>query len=195
VVIQQVSFDRLRNSHRENPVWQLLEISESLVLRPLSEQEIGDLVARPIRNHAAFTSAATESIVRLTGGSPFLAQAFCYALTNQISHRQLKGVDIDEVEQVRQVFMSPEENLFSHLLDLIHGIADPVVRHLAQLSGPTGECVPIEALQRDLPNLEPVQLQHILQRLIETDILVSCPAKTGVHFRSLLFGQWLMVNG
>jgi hypothetical protein len=195
VVIQQVSFDRLRNTHRENPAWQLLEISESLVLRPLSEQEIGDLVARPIRNHVAFTPAATESIIRLTGGSPFLAQAFCYALTNYISHRQLKGVGVDEVEQVRQMFMSPEENLFSHLLDLVHGLADPVVRHLAQLSGPAGECVSIEALQRDLPNLEPVQLQHILQRLIETDILVSCPAKTGVHFRSLLFGQWLMVNG
>jgi GTP diphosphokinase / guanosine-3',5'-bis(diphosphate) 3'-diphosphatase len=194
VVIQQVSYDRLREAHHENPAWQLLEISESLALRPLAEQEIGDLVARPMRSYAAFTPAAVDQIVRLTGGSPFLAQAFCYALTNLISHRQLDEVSVNEVEQVRQLFMSPDENLFSHLLDLMRGLADPVVRCLAQLSGPEGECVRLEALEQAAPNLEASQLQRILHTLAENDILVSVPAKAGVHFRSLLFAQWLIAN-
>ncbi len=193
-VIQQVSYDRLREAHTDNPAWQLLEIAESLTVRPLSAKETTDLVALPMRTYTTFTPAALHRISQLTGGSPFLTQAFCAMLNHVIARHQSAAVDLAEVESVIQHFMAPDENLFTHLLDLARGVGDAVVRALAHLSGPEGECVSADRLAAALTDLTVNQINHTLTALLNNDILQPCPSGQGVQFASLLFAHWLVAN-
>lgn len=194
VVVQQVSYERLRQSHHDNPAWQLMEIGEPLFLRPLAEKEIADLIERPLRNYTHYAPAAIERIRQLTGGSPFLTQAFCYVLVGVAGRQAMSQIDEEVVEAVVHHFLAPDENLFTHLLDLLHGLGDPVVRQLARLTDPSGACVSIDDLGRALPGIEPDRLDRILNDLIANDILIPCPASRGVRFASLLFARWLQAN-
>ncbi|MBX3000043.1 MAG: TGS domain-containing protein [Caldilineaceae bacterium] len=194
VVVQQVSYERVRHHHRDNPAWQLMEIGEPLFLRPLAEQEIADLIERPLRNYTRYTAAAIERIRQLTGGSPFLTQAFCYILVGTAGRQGISAIDVDAVESVAHQFLAPDENLFTHLLDLIHGLGDPVTRMLARLTDPNGDCVSIADLGRALPSIDADRLNAVLSNLIANDILIPCLANRGVRFASLLFARWLQAN-
>jgi (p)ppGpp synthase/HD superfamily hydrolase len=194
MVVQQVSYERLRLGQRDNPAWQLMEIGEPLFLRPLAEKEIADLIERPLRNYTSYTPAAIERIHRLTGGSPFLTQAFCYALIGAAGRQGMTQIDEAAVEVVVHSFLAPDENLFTHLLDLIHGLGDPVARQLAHFTDPHGACVSIKKLSRALPGIEADRLGRILADLIANDILIPCVGGSGMRFASLLFARWLQAN-
>ena len=194
IVIQQVSFDRLRESQRDNPAWQLLEIGESVLLRPLAEKEIAHLIERPLRNYTTYHPEAIARIGQLTGGSPFLTQAFCLALIDNAGRRAHTEIDLNAVNALVPHFLSPDENLFTHLLDLIHGRADSVVRRLAEVTGPEGKCVSLDALRGRETGIEADRIERIVAGLVANDLLMACAEGQGVHFAAHLFALWLQTN-
>lgn len=196
-VVQQKSYDMLtaqRAQAEVDPIWELLELGEQLALRPLDAYDVRRLIEWPIRNVLEYPPEVIDYVVRLTGGSPFLIQAFCFKLVThmaRVDHRQVTETD---VEMVLMEFMQPNESLFSHLLDLIHGLGHVVTQAMAQLvEGDPDGVVSTAQLAAACPDLEPETLARTLQELAAQDILVYAEPD-GWRFANQIFGQWLAVN-
>ena len=203
IVVQQKSYEQLQDIHRRDPAWQFLEYGEPLVLRPLGPEDIPSLIERPVRNYFRFAPDALGAICRLTGGSPFLIQAFCYSLVNHLAEGSADDVTLAAVEAVRQEFMRPEENLFTHLLDLAPGQDEQVLACAARLAASAEGtfCLAdlraslqaaLPAGQKDRPGDFPAQA---LARLVANDVLQPAETDGQYRFGSLLFAQWLAQNG
>ena len=201
-VVQQKTYDRLalQRAHTEiDPIWELLELGEQLVLRQLSDDDVRRLIEWPIRNFLEYIPETVDYVARLTGGSPFLIQAFCFRLVGHMTHQDRRQVTWDDVETVRMEFMQPHESLFSHLLDLIHGIGHTVIQGLAHLAEEQGGgVVSTQALAAHLSSIEPARLTRTLHELAAQDLIRAHTfppdGNTGWHFTNELFQQWLALN-
>ena len=199
MVVQQQTVNHLREAtdHFANtPIWHLLELGETKVLKPLSEQDARQLIERPTYNHLEYSPEAIRYVWRLTGGRPFLIQAFCFNLVRHLAHSNRRQVEWTDIETVQAEFMHPNESLFTHLLDIIWEInyAIHICRQLANSINNTDHPVPLTALEAILPGIPPQQLHNSLQKLANQHILVSSESN-GWQFTSLLFGRWLAING
>ena len=196
-VVQQKSYEILaQTDEREErePIWELLELGEQLQLKPLGNEDVRRLIEWPIRNFLEYGPETVDYVARLTGGSPFLIQAFCFKLVAHMRRLDRRQVTRQDVEAVRQEFMLPGENLFAHITDLIHGIGHHITQQMAQLAQETADgAVSWTQLRRALPNVRPTPLRHTLQGLVERDVLNEADPDSW-HFASLLFQQWLALN-
>ena len=208
VVIQQQAFDSMFErvqGGQEDPSWHLLELGEKLPLKPLVGKDARHLIEWPIRNYLDFPAEALDTVYALTGGSPFLIQAFCFKLVAHLTQNDRSQVDLADIAHVSMEFMSPSESLFAHLLDLIRGLANTVSTRMAQLAEDTptmGQlitpAVSWQQLAEALPEIEPDRLQSTLQEMCERDIIVAVDDAVNEskswRFDSLLFQQWLAMN-
>ncbi|MBV7330503.1 HD domain-containing protein [Chloroflexi bacterium TSY] len=203
IVIQQQAFDSMVErvqGGQEDPSWHLMELGEKVPLRPLQDKDARHLIEWPIRNYLEFPPDALELVYTLTGGSPFLIQAFCFKLVAHLSGMNKRQVDQMDIEQVCMEFMSPDESLFAHLLDLIRGVANTlctqmaIVAEDARAEGDRANPVVSRAqLQAVVPSLSPARLQSTLNELCERDILIQVSPDSW-RFANLLFQQWLALN-
>jgi (p)ppGpp synthase/HD superfamily hydrolase len=197
MVVQQQTYDRLQqqtDQQRLAPIWHLLELGETMPLRPLNEQDAYQLIERPTYNHLEYSPEALHLIWRLTGGSPFLIQAFCFNLVRHMTLGNRREVEINDVEAVQLDFMHPGESLFAHLLDMIQSpAAEAVCRYLSRTLHETDQPVSLEELHQALLHLSEKQLDDTLEKLVGQDILVETKPEAW-QFTSLLFGRWLAVN-
>ncbi len=197
LVVQEQTYNRLISSGAwaepgasAELAWQVLQLGPSLVLSPLDAQDARDLVQRPVRNYFEYTPEALERVLQLTGRSPFLIQGFCYGLVNHMARSQRRQVTLEDVEEVKEGFLRPGENLCAHLLELVRGRAWSVCTELARLTGPDGHPVSVEALQEALPDQDPERVNSILHEMARKHILT--PTEDGRwRFTSLLFASWL----
>jgi (p)ppGpp synthase/HD superfamily hydrolase len=196
-VIQQRTYDRLSEeapSPEREPVWELLELGEQLVLRPLGKDDVRRLIEWPIQGVLEYSPALVDYMADLTGGSPFLIQAFCRKLVATMNRRDAKQVSREDIEAVCREFMHPNESLFAHLLDLIQGIGALVVQALADLAATAEDgSVTWAQLREALPEIKPAQLRRTLVELSKQDILIEENSNRW-RFASLLFRQWLYAN-
>jgi GTP pyrophosphokinase len=197
MVVQAQTYNLL---HQESgqptvaPIWHLLELGESLPLRPLDEQAARQLIERPTYNILEYSPKAIRCIWRLTGGSPFLIHALCFNLVRHMAHKNERRVELIDVELVQADFMRPSESLFAHLLDIVHTIqAGLVCRYLARALATSDRTVSFEGLHTELPQLPASRLRQLLEQLKTQYILVE-PHPDQWQFASLLFGRWLATN-
>lgn len=193
-VIQERSYDHLAAiapADKEGPIWELLELGEQLMLRPLDEEDVRRLIEWPIQNFLEYSPETVSRVARLTGGSPFLIHVFCAKLTTHMGRSRRRQVQPQDVEAVAAQFMGPGESAFQHLLDMAQGVGDTVVRQMAKMSdqGP----VTTAQLGAALPDIDAAQLRRTLRRLDECDIIDQIEPERW-SFSSQLFQQWLAAN-
>lgn len=198
MVVQQQTYNYLRQQSDQallTPIWHLLELGETRVLKPLSETVAQQLIERPTYNHLDYTTEALQYAWRLTGGSPFLIQAFCYNLVRYMAHANRRRVEWADVNAVQAEFMHPQESLFAHLLDIVQSIAQaaPICNHLAKSLNKNQPAVSFVELTDALPHLPIDQLRSALRKLTDQHILIESGTDKW-QFASLLFGQWLAIN-
>lgn len=197
VVIQQQTHDSLVQTLEQNPddpSWRLMDVGLSLTLGPLPGDDVRRLIEWPMRNHLEYTPAIVDRVATLCGGSPFLAQAFCYSLVLHMARRQRSQVTAEDLDAVCAEFMQPHDYTFAHMTEMTKGISNHVVAVMARLAAAQpGGCVGWEAVAAALPNVAPDSLRTSLRSLTERSILVE-PAPQCWRFSSLLFQQWLAVN-
>lgn len=179
-----------------------MELGEKLILRPLEGDAVRRLIEWPMRNFLEFSPESVETVAALTGGNPFLIQAFCFKLATHMAHQERRRIETHDIEMVRMEFMLPTESVFAHFLDMLRGIGNQVSQTLAILAeeataGPAGQVeaasVAWDALHAALPHLPEPVLRRTLQELTTCDILIESPPDTWA-FSSRLFQQWLALN-
>jgi (p)ppGpp synthase/HD superfamily hydrolase len=190
VVMQQQTCDTLVQHLQQapnDPSWRLMDVGQRIQLRRLIEW--------PMRSHLDYTAETVDAIAELTGGSPFLIQAFCHNLVMHMAHQGRQQILPEDVEQVRGDFMQPQDHTFAHMTEMLRGIANHVAATLARLAhaAPDSE-VSWARLRAALPGIAPESLRTSLRMLTEQDILQQ-PAPDRWRFASRLFQQWLAVNG
>jgi GTP pyrophosphokinase len=198
VVMQQQTCDNLLQALQarpDDPSWRLMDVGQSLQLRPLLADDVRRLIEWPMRNHLEYTPDVVEQIATLSGGSPFLIQAFCHNLVLHMARQQRQQVTASDLEAVRQEFMQPHDHTFAHMTEMLKGITNHVAGTLARLAGAAADRQVSTAQVREaLPNVAPESLAVSLRMLAERDILVQVEQGQW-RFASLLFQQWLAVNG
>ncbi len=194
-VFQQQSYNEL-SLHAQHevgdPSWHLMELGEKLVLKSLTPEEVRRLIEWPMRNFLEYTPETLDKVATLTGGNPFLIQAFCFKLTAHLARQDRRVVDPADIEAVQAEFMQPTESVFAHFLDVIKGRGHRVTQQLAHLAGAGGP-VGWSAIHAALPNYPLDMLRRTLAALVDNDILFQ-PAPDQWQFSSLLFQQWLDLN-
>ncbi len=194
-VFQQQTYNALSahaQDEPDDPGWNLLELGERLILKSLSAQDVRRLIQWPMRNFMEYTPESVEQVVALTGGNPFLTQAFCSKLTAHMARADRRLVEPRDVEAVRLAFMEPSESVFAHFLEMARGGGFHVTVQLARLAT-GGQAVTWDALVAALPHHPPDKLRRTLAALGESDLL--CQPEPGVwRFTSLIFQQWLELN-
>jgi GTP pyrophosphokinase len=199
MVVQQQTYDHLHKQPNQavlGPIWHLLELGEVKVLKPLLDEKAAQqLIERPTYNYLEYSSEAVGYVWRLTGGSPFLIQAFCFNLVRHMAHANRRRVEWADVEAVHNEFMQPSESLFAHLIDIIHGTpqALSICHYLAQIAAKVDQPSSFTALESTLRHLPRERLQRKLQKLTNQHILIE-PQPNQWQFASLLFGRWLAMN-
>jgi GTP pyrophosphokinase len=200
-VFQQQSYYSLSQHAQQSagdPSWHLMELGERLVLKSLGPEDVRRLIEWPMRNFLEYTPECVELVARLTGGNPFLIQAFCFKLTAQLGRADRRQVEPADIDAVRAEFMQPMESVFAHFLDMIRGVGHKVVHEMARLARP-GQPVSWEAIAAAMPTWgpdgRPDKLRRTLASLTAADILVQPdPAVECWAFASLLFQEWLELN-
>lgn len=198
VVMQQQTCDTLVQHLQEtpnDPSWRLMDVGQRLQLRPLAGEDVRRLIEWPMRSHLDYTAAIVDRVAELTGGSPFLIQAFCHNLVMHMAHQGRQQILPDDVEQVRINFMQPQDHTFAHMTEMLRGISNHVAATLARQSSdaPDGAVTWLR-LCTSLPSVAPESLRTSLRTLTEQDILTQ-PAPDRWRFASRLFQQWLALNG
>jgi hypothetical protein len=175
-------------------VWQLLELGYSLLLQPLGDTDICELIRRPTRNFLTFTSAALDHAVQLTGSSPFIGQAFCHALVQHMTNQAHHEVTLDDIDAVASQFMGVDETLFDYALQSPDATTFALCSRLARSVGALNTPATLAALRRAAPNINEATTRHVLQILSEQGV-VRQTAPDQWQFASLLFYRWLDANG
>jgi GTP pyrophosphokinase len=196
-VVQQKTFDDMLVHMQTNPTdpcWHVLELGETLLLRPLPADDARRLIQWPLRNFVDYTPEALDRTLFLTGSSPFLIQAYCNKLVGHIAREGLRTVECADVDLVAEEFMQPAESIFAHLLDMAQGMGGHVCTELA---------VAIDAQERPslgwpqvraaVTNMDAQTLHSTLDHLCAVDILSEESPDTW-SFRSALFQRWLARN-
>jgi branched-chain amino acid transport system substrate-binding protein len=193
MVVQQQTYDSLLEHTQQrvvDPIWPLLEMGETLVLKPLSEKDARQLIEQPTHNYLEYSPEALRYVWRLTGGSPFLIQAFCYNLVRYMARSNRQRVERDDVCAIQADFMNPDESLFAHLLDMINGVAQSICQQLTYFVDETDQPVPLAELNQTLPHIPIHQVVTAVRELTERHVLIQ-PKPNAYQFASLLFGRWL----
>lgn len=198
VVMQQQTCDtmvRQLGDNPDDPSWRLMDVGQRLNLRPLEYEDVRRLIEWPMRNHLTYSPEVVDRIAMLTGGSPFLIQAFCHSLVMHVARQRRNQITLEDLDIVGNEFMQPQDHTFAHMTEMLKGIGNNVAATLARLAGeqPDRE-VTWARLRSALPNVAPDSLRTGLRLLTEQDILVQ-PAQDRWRYASLLFQQWLAVNG
>ncbi len=198
MVVQQQAHKHLREDSNPSavaPIWHLLELGETVLLEPLREKDARQLIERPTHNHLEYSPEAIRYVWRLTGGRPFLIQAFCFNLVRHLARCNRRHVEWADVDAVQSEFMHPNESLFAHLLDMIYDTPDAIsiCAQLAKALDNADRPVPWIQLKATLPRLADEQLRNCLQNLTNQHILIE-PESEAWQFGSLLFGRWLAGN-
>jgi hypothetical protein len=153
------------------------------------------LIEWPMRNHLEYTSEIIAQVATLSGGSPFLIQAFCHNLVLHMARQQRPQVTTADLELVREEFMQPHDHTFAHMTEMLRGITNHVAGTIARLAAKEGDRqVSWDQARAALSNVAPESLAVSLHTLVERDILLQ-PAPERWQFASLLFQQWLAING
>jgi GTP diphosphokinase / guanosine-3',5'-bis(diphosphate) 3'-diphosphatase len=198
VVMQQQTCDNLvqaLQARPDDPSWRLMDVGLSLQLRPLLADDVRRLIEWPMRNHLEYSPDVVQQVATLSGGSPFLIQAFCHNLVLHMARQQRQQVTAEDLEAVRAEFMQPHDHTFAHMTEMLKGITNHVAGAMARLAAEEPDRqVSWDQVRAALPNVVPESLAVSLRLLVERDILLQ-PAPARWQFASLLFQQWLAING
>lgn len=199
-VVQQKTFEQMfehMQSHRDDPCWHVLELGETILLKPLAAPDARRLVEWPMRNFLHYEPEVVEQVLRLTGGSPFLIQSLCNKLVAHVAHADENTVRTAHVEAVAEEFMQPAESIFAHLLDQSHGLGNVLCAEMAALAEARPEGVTWEEVRAALPDAPGGTLRSTLDQLCAADILAPSEEGGGAQrwrFNSLLYQRWLARN-
>jgi len=196
-VVQQQTYDALSQRAQQqsgDPSWRLMELGEKLVLKSLGDEDVRRLIEWPMRNFVEFSPESLTYVASLTGGNPFLIQAFCFKLASHMARQDRRRVEWADIDEVRSEFMHPSESVFAHFLDMIRGAAVQVTQHMALLAGKSEDGrIAWTDLAAAMPEMPHDKLRRTLAELTNCDILVQ-PEPDRWRFAARLFQQWLTLN-
>lgn len=194
-VIQQQTYHALAQHAEQttgDPSWHLMELGEKLVLKSLGSQDVRRLIEWPMRNFLEYAPGTVDVVAQLTGGNPFLIQAFCFKLNTHLAQEDRRQVELADIDAVRAEFMQPTESVFAHFMEIVKGSGQAVVYQLARLAQGR-QSVVWDAIQAALPHYAPDKLRRTLAALVASDILFQ-PQANHWQFASRLFQEWLELN-
>ena len=196
MVVQQRAFELSQPAlplQQTDPAWTVLELGEPLLLKPLSDKDTRDLIERPTRNYLTYSMEALDRVVAYTGPSPFIVQAFCYALVQFMADQHLLTVTVQDVDTVADQFMGINETLFDYGVLGAGNHASAICAAIGELSGSDNLPVPLDQLENNLARLSRATINRSLQTLDEQGILRKIdPCRW--QFASLLFQKWIRTN-
>ncbi len=73
---------------------------EEIQVEPLAPQDARELIERPIRGMFKLESGATDRIISLTGGKPYLIQRLCIALVTRLHEQKRRRITLADVDAV-----------------------------------------------------------------------------------------------
>ena len=199
-VVQQKTFEQMfehMQAHRNDPCWHVLELGETLLLKPLAPTDARRLVEWPLRNFLDYEPEVVERVLRLTGGSPFLIQSLCNKLVAHVGRADECTVRLPDVESVAEEFMQPAESIFAHLLDLSRGLGNVLCAEIAVRAEEKPDGLTWDEVRAALPDASPATLRSTLDQLCAADVLACTEPEEGAatwRFNSLLYQHWLARN-
>jgi hypothetical protein len=198
-VVQQKTYEQAQDTTRAeltSPFWHVLEMADSLSLKPLGPDDARRLIEWPIRNFVDYVPGGATRVLDLTGGSPFVIQAFCNKLVGHMTMLGTHTATLEDIDTVAELFMQPLESLFAHLLDLAPGRADRLITQMARLAEEGDAAAPLTWAQiaAAVPEIPPATKRRTLAALCANDILIES-APDQWRFTSSLFRRWLARNG
>jgi hypothetical protein len=194
-VFQQQTYASLSQHAQQSagdPSWHLMELGEKLVLKSLGPEDVRRLIEWPMRNFLEYSPETVDQVARLTGGNPFLIQAFCFKLVAHMARFDRRLVEPGDIDAVRAEFMQPMESVFAHFLDMVRGLGQQVVYVVAELVA-QGRPATLQTIGAAMPSSSPEKLRRTLDALTAVDIMIQ-PTQDRWEFASQLFQQWLALN-
>jgi hypothetical protein len=198
MIVQAQSYKNLQsqaNQLASTPIWHLLELGQTITLTALTYQDACQLISRPTANHLTYTPESLNYVWRLTAGSPFLIQAFCFSLVRYLAHNGKNNVSLADIESVQTEFMNSDEGIFAHLLHIVHTTpyAAAICHRLVRILGHADGEVSLAQLRPGLEKIPEEARNQVMQTLTDQHILQKT-STGGWRFDSLLFGRWLATN-
>jgi uncharacterized protein len=157
----------------------------------LKEQETRKLIIRPVENYPGdeiFAEDIVDEIIRVTGCHPFLVQAICSELIDNLNTEKRVRAELkDVVTAVGQVLENWWDTYFRDLWERTPGEQRKCLFAVRKLG--LGDLEEI-ALQSDL---EEKTVRNTLQALLKRDLIVQ---ENGMHrIASPIFEAWVERNG
>ena len=73
---------------------------EEIEVKPLHPEDARALIERPVRGMFRLENGATDRIIALTGGKPYLVQKLCIALVTRLHEQRRRRITVTDVETV-----------------------------------------------------------------------------------------------
>jgi hypothetical protein len=165
----------------------------------LSPEAAARLICEPVAPHIVFDDLAIDKIWRVTAGHPYFLQLVCYTLVKQANQQKTGYVTISDVNVALDEMLRLGAVHFAYLWQRSTPAERAVLAAAAHLMDRNEPLHPeefIEYLQSYSIDLDPAEVTHALNALVERDIMseVTEEGKALYELRIGLVGQWVAQN-
>lgn len=165
----------------------------------LSKEAASRLIREPVAPHIIYDDLAIDKILRVTAGHPYFLQLVCYTLVKQANQQKTGYVTISDVNVALDEMLRLGEVHFAYIwqrANLAERAVLSAAAHLMDRNEPLHPEAFIEYLQSYSIELDPIEVTHALNALVERDIMreVMEEGKALYELRIGLVGEWVAQN-
>lgn len=165
----------------------------------LSEEAASRLIGEPVAPHIIYDDLAIDKILRVTAGHPYFLQLVCYTLVKRANQQKTGYVTISDVNVALDEMLRLGEVHFAYIwqrANLAERAVLAAAAHLMDQNEPLHPEMFVEYLQSFGIELDPAEVTHALNTLVEQDIMreVMEEGKALYELRIGLVGEWVAQN-
>ena len=165
----------------------------------LSEEAASRLICDPVAPNIIYDDLAIDKILRVTAGHPYFLQLVCYTLVKRANQQKTGYVTISDVNVALDEMLRLGEVHFAYIwqrANLAERAVLAAAAHLMDRNEPLHPEVFAEHLQSYSIELDPTEVTHALNALVERDIMreVMEEGKALYELRIGLVGEWVAQN-
>ncbi len=165
----------------------------------LSEEAASKLICEPVAPHIIYDDLAIDKILRVTAGHPYFLQLVCYTLVKRANQQKTGYVTISDVNVALDEMLRLGEVHFAYIwqrANLAERAVLAAAAHLMDQNEPLHPEMFVEYLQSYSIELDPAEVTHALNALVERDIMreVMEEGKALYELQIGLVGEWVAQN-
>lgn len=165
----------------------------------LNETSAKRLIQEPVAPHLVYDDLALDKILRVTAGHPYFLQLVCYTLVKQANQKELGYVTLSDVNSALDEMLSLGEMHFAFLWERSSWVEKALLTAVAHLLNIEHPFSPTEIIQTLIPygfQLDPKEVTHALNQLVERDIMAEVTEKAVTLYvlKVGLVGLWVAKN-